>query len=84
MSRAASSLRAPRPAEQGDDDARLAGSGQTTPMMLSVALSLVLGAIGIVIWLEGGPHPRTWHAWFLLGVILIVTALPVLFCQLFC
>ena len=53
-------------------------------MMLSVGLSLVLGAVGIVIWLEGGPHPRTWPAWFLLGVILIVTALPVLLCQLFC
>jgi hypothetical protein len=52
--------------------------------MLSGALSLVLGAIGIVLWLEGGPHPRTWEAWFLLGVILIVTALPLLLCQLFC
>jgi len=40
--------------------------------------------IGIVLWIEVGPHPRTWAAWLLLVVILIVSALPALLCQLFC
>jgi hypothetical protein len=31
-------------------------------MTLSVVLSLILGAIGIVLWSEGGPQPRTWEA----------------------
>ena len=51
--------------------------------MYSFLLSLVLAVIGIVIWIEGGPHPRTWGAWTLLGVILTVAALPVLLCWLF-
>jgi hypothetical protein len=53
-------------------------------MMLSVVLSLILGTIGTVLWLEGGPQPRTWEAWFLLVVILMVAAAPMLMCWLFC
>jgi len=53
-------------------------------MMLSMVLSLVLGATGIVLWIEGGPHPRTVGAWLLLGAILIVSATPMLMCWLFC
>ena len=45
-------------------------------MMLSMVLSLILGATGIVLWIEGGPHPRTAGAWLLLGAILIVSATP--------
>jgi len=37
-----------------------------------------------VLWLEGGPTPRTWAAWLLLVAILIVSALPALLCWLFC
>jgi hypothetical protein len=40
-------------------------------MTLSVVLSLILGVIGIVLWIEGGPQPRTWEAWLLLAVILV-------------
>jgi len=37
-----------------------------------------------VIWMEGGPHPRTRAAWLLLVVIVVVAALPMLVCWLFC
>ena len=63
---------------------RLRLGGPTTPKMLSVVLSLILGTIGTVLWLEGGPQPRTWEAWFLLVVILMVAAAPMLLCWLFC
>ena len=53
-------------------------------MTLSVVLSLILGAIGIVLWIEGGPQPRTWGAWRLLVAIVVVAALPMLLCWLFC
>jgi hypothetical protein len=53
-------------------------------MTLSVVLSLILGVIGIVLWSEGGPQPRTWEAWLLLGAIIVVAALPMLLCWLFC
>jgi hypothetical protein len=53
-------------------------------MILSVVLSLILGAIGVVLWVEGGPTPRTWAAWLVLVAILIVSALPTLLCRLFC
>jgi hypothetical protein len=52
--------------------------------MLSVVLSLILGALGVVLWIEGGPHPRTTGAWLLPGAILIVSATPMLMCWLFC
>jgi hypothetical protein len=52
--------------------------------MYSVLLSLVLAVIGIVVWIEGGPHPRTWGAWVLLVMILVVAALPALLCWLLC
>lgn len=32
-------------------------------MMFSFAVSLLLAVIGAVLWIEGGPHPRTWGAW---------------------
>ena len=47
-------------------------------------LSLVLAVVGVVLWIEGGPHPRTRMAWLLLVAILIVSALPMLLCWLFC
>jgi len=53
-------------------------------MTLSVVLSLMLEVIGIVLWIEGGPQPRTWEAWLLLGAIVVVAALPILLCWLFC
>jgi hypothetical protein len=53
-------------------------------MTYSVVLSLLFALIGVVMWIEGGPHPRTWVAWLLLVTILIVSALPVLLCWLFC
>src|ERR1700737_1262477 len=53
-------------------------AGPTRPMILSVVLSLILGAIGIVLWSEGGPQPRTWGAWVLLVAIVVVAALPLL------
>ena len=53
-------------------------------MTLSVVLSLILGVIGIVLWIEGGPQPRTWGAWLLLVAIVVVAALPMLLCWLFC
>jgi hypothetical protein len=37
-----------------------------------------------VLWIEGGPHPRTRMAWLLLVAILIVSAMPMLLCWLFC
>jgi hypothetical protein len=53
-------------------------------MTSALVASLLLALVGIVLWLEGGPHPRTWAAWLLLVVILIVSALPMLLCWLFC
>lgn len=44
----------------------------------------MLAAIGLLLWLEGGPHSRTPEAWLLLVVILIISALPELMCGLFC
>jgi hypothetical protein len=52
--------------------------------MYSLMLSVVMAVIGVVLWIEGGPHPRTWAAWLLLVAILIVSALPVLLWRLFC
>ena len=45
---------------------------------------LLFALLGVVVWIEGGPHPRTWGAWLLLVAILIVSALPALFYRLFC
>jgi hypothetical protein len=53
-------------------------------MTYSLVVSLLLEVIGIVLWIEGGPHPRTRAAWLLLAAILIVSALPALLCRLFC
>ncbi|HKX03426.1 MAG TPA: hypothetical protein VJX71_13060 [Methylomirabilota bacterium] len=53
-------------------------------MTYSIVASLLLGLVGVVLWREGGPHPRTPGAWLLLVGILIVAALPVLLCWLFC
>jgi hypothetical protein len=50
----------------------------------SLVVSLLLEVIGIVLWIAGGPHPRTWAAWLLLVAILIVSALPALVYRLFC
>jgi hypothetical protein len=53
-------------------------------MTFGFVVALLVALVGVVLWIEGGPHPRTWGAWLLLGVILIVAALPVLVCWLFC
>jgi len=53
-------------------------------MTYSLVLSLLLAGIGSVLWIEGGPHPRTQGAWVLLVGILIVAALPMLLCWLMC
>ncbi len=53
-------------------------------MMVSLVVPLLLAVVGLVLWIEGGPHPRTWAAWLLLGAILIVSALPALMSRLFC
>jgi hypothetical protein len=53
-------------------------------MTWSLVLSLLVALFGVVLWLEGGPHPRTRGAWWLLVVILIIAALPTLLCRLFC
>jgi len=53
-------------------------------MTYSIAVSLLLGLIGVVLWIEGGPHPRTWCAWLLLVGVLIVAAIPALLCWLLC
>ncbi len=47
-------------------------------------LSVVMAVVGVVLWIEGGPHPRTRAAWLLLGAILVVAALPALLCWLLC
>ena len=52
-------------------------------MKYSAMLSFVLAIVGVVLWIEGGPHPRTRAAWLLLGGILTVSALPMLLCWLF-
>ncbi len=53
-------------------------------MTYSLVLSLLLTLVGVVLWTEGGPTPRTWEAWLLLVAILTVSALPMLLCWLFC
>ena len=53
-------------------------------MKYSAVLSLVLAVVGVVLWIEGGPHPRTRAAWLLLVAILIISAMPMLLCWLFC
>lgn len=53
-------------------------------MTYSIVMSLLLGLIGMVLWIEGGPHPRTWAAWLLLMVTVIASALPAQLCWLFC
>ncbi len=52
--------------------------------MYSLMLSVVMAVIGVVLWIEGGPHPRTWAARLLLVAILLIAALPMLLCWLFC
>jgi hypothetical protein len=47
----------------------------------SLMLSVVMAAVGVVMWIEGGPHPRTRAAWLLLGAILVVSVLPMLVCR---
>lgn len=58
--------------------------GRLAPMTYGLVLSPLFALIGVVMWIEGGSHPRTWAAWLLLVTILIVSALPVLLCRLFC
>jgi len=53
-------------------------------MRVSLGVSLLFAVVGLVLWIEGGPHPRTWAAWLLLAVIVVVSALPMLLCWLFC
>ena len=53
-------------------------------MTFAVGVSSLFALVGLVLWLEGGPHPRTRAAWLLLVGILIVAALPALLCWLFC
>ena len=36
-------------------------------MTFSVVLSLLFALLGVVVWIDGGPHPRTWGAWLLRG-----------------
>jgi hypothetical protein len=40
----------------------------------SLMLSVVMAVVGVVMWIEGGPHPRTRAAWLLLVAILVVAA----------
>lgn len=53
-------------------------------MTFSLVLSLLLALLGAELWIEGGPHPRTWAAWLLLAAVLVVATLPALMCGLFC
>jgi len=53
-------------------------------MTVSLVVSLLLALIGVVMWIEGGPHPRTWAARLLLVVVLLIAALPALICWLLC
>ena len=77
-----------RPARSGDAASASRGqdsrTGSGIAMTVSLVVSLLIAVIGGVLWVEGGPHPRTWAAWLLLGAILIVSALPALFYRLFC
>lgn len=52
-------------------------------MRYALVVSLLFAGVGSVLWVEGGPHPRTRGAWLLLVAILIVSALPALLCWLF-
>ncbi|HKX02192.1 MAG TPA: hypothetical protein VJX71_06815 [Methylomirabilota bacterium] len=47
-------------------------------------VSVIMTVVGVVLWIEGGPHPRTRAAWVLLVAIVIVSAMPALLCWLFC
>lgn len=47
-----------------------------------LGLSLLLAAVGLVLLIGGGPHPRTRGAWLLLAAIAIVAAAPALLCWL--
>lgn len=53
-------------------------------MTYSLMLSVIMTVVGAVLWIEGGPHPRTRAAWLLLVAIVIVSAMPMLLCWLFC
>jgi hypothetical protein len=53
-------------------------------MTVSLGVSFLLALIGVVLWIEGGPHPRTWPAWLLLVAVLVGAALPALLCWLVC
>ena len=53
-------------------------------MTYSLVLSLLVALIGVVLWIEGGPHPRTWEAWLLLVGVLGASALPAGLCWLVC
>jgi hypothetical protein len=61
-----------------------AGTPRRAAMTFSLGVSLLLAVIGLGLWVEGGPHPRTRGAWLLLVAIVMVSALPVLLCRLFC
>jgi hypothetical protein len=58
--------------------------GSAIAMSIGLGTSLLLAVMGVVLWIEGGPHPRTPAAWVLLMAILIISALPMLLCWLFC
>jgi hypothetical protein len=53
-------------------------------MTYSLVVSLLLTLIGVVLWSQGGPTPRTWAAWLLLVAIVIISALPALLCWVLC
>jgi hypothetical protein len=41
--------------------------GWPAPMTYSLVVSLLLTLIGVVLWSQGGPTPRTWAAWLTAG-----------------
>ncbi len=53
-------------------------------MMYSFMVSVVMTVVGVVLWIEGGSHPRTRAAWLLLVAIVVVSAMPTVLCWLFC
>jgi hypothetical protein len=77
------SCQRPRPCI-GAPPAGPSGGERRAGMTVWLGVSLLLAVIGVVLWIEGGPHPRTGAAWLLLGAILIVAGLPALLCRLFC